>query len=86
MVARGLDSIGTGRQVELAAEALLAAGWDVHLAVTTGGGAIATRLTHAGATVHRLSTRPVVDAAAAVRLVRRAAHWGLRRRHAGCQG
>ena len=69
MVARGLDSIGTGRQVELAAEALLAAGWDVHLAVTTGGGAIATRLTHAGATVHRLSTRPVVDAAAAVRLV-----------------
>lgn len=69
MVARGLDSVGTGRQVELAAEAFQAAGWDVHLAVTTAGGAVATRLTHIGITVHRLSTRPVVDAAAAVRLV-----------------
>jgi glycosyltransferase involved in cell wall biosynthesis len=69
MVARGLDPVGTGRQVELVAEAFHAAGWDVHLAVTTGGGAVATRLAHAGVTVHRLSTRPVVDAAAAVRLV-----------------
>ena len=69
MVARGLDSIGTGRQIELAAEGFLAAGWSVHLAVTTAGGAVATRLAHAGVTVHRLSTRPVVDAAAAVRLV-----------------
>jgi glycosyltransferase involved in cell wall biosynthesis len=69
MVARGLDSVGTGRQVELAAEAFQAAGWDVHLAVTTAGGAVARRLAHAGVTVHRLSTRPVVDAAAAVRLV-----------------
>ena len=69
LVARGLDSVGTGRQVELVAEAFQAAGWDVHLAVTTAGGAGATRLTQAGMTVHRLSTRPVVDAAAAVRLV-----------------
>jgi len=69
MVARGLDSVGTGRQIELAGKAFRAAGWDVHLAVTTGGGAVATRLTHAGVAVHRLSTRPVVDAAAAVRLV-----------------
>lgn len=69
MVARGLDSIGTGRQIELAAEAFQAAGWDVHVAVTTGGGAVVTRLMQAGVTVHRLSTRPVVDAAAAVRLV-----------------
>jgi glycosyltransferase involved in cell wall biosynthesis len=69
MVARGLDSVGTGRQVELAGRAFQAAGWDVHLAVTTAGGAVARRLAHAGVTVHRLSTRPVVDAAAAVRLV-----------------
>ena len=69
MVVRGLDPVGTGRQIELAAEGFLDAGWDVHLAVTTKGGAVTTRLTHAGVTVHRLSTRPVVDAAAAVRLV-----------------
>jgi glycosyltransferase involved in cell wall biosynthesis len=69
MVARGLDSIGTGRQIELVAKGFLAAGWNVHLAVTTAGGAVATRLAHAGVTVHRLSTRPIVDAAAAVRLV-----------------
>ena len=69
MVARGLDSTGTGRQIELAAEGFQAAGWDVHLAVTTGGGAVAMRLTHAGVTVHQLSARPTVDAAAVVRLV-----------------
>jgi glycosyltransferase involved in cell wall biosynthesis len=69
MVARGLDPIGTGRQIELAGKAFRAAGWNVHLAVTTGGGAVATRLTQAGMTVHQLSTRPVIDAAAAVRLV-----------------
>jgi glycosyltransferase involved in cell wall biosynthesis len=70
MVSRGLDPVGTGRQVELAAEGFRAAGWSVHLAVTTTGGAVATRLEGAGMTVHRLATRPVVDAAAAVRLVR----------------
>jgi hypothetical protein len=69
MVARGLDSVGTGRQVELVAEAFHAAGWDVHLAVTTGGGSVPARLAQAGVSVHQLSTRPVVDAAAAVRLV-----------------
>ncbi len=69
MVSRGLDPVGSGRQIELVAEAFQAAGWDVHVAVTTGGGAVATRLTHIGITVHQLSTRPVVDAAAAVRLV-----------------
>ena len=69
MVARGLDSVGTGRQIELAAAGFQAAGWDVHLAVTTGGGGVATRLAQAGVAVHRLSARPVADAAAAVRLV-----------------
>lgn len=70
MVSRGLDPIGTGRQVELAAEGFLAAGWNVHLAVTTAGGAMATRLSRAGVAVHRLSNRPDVDPAAAVRLIR----------------
>lgn len=70
MVSRGLDPIGTGRQVELAAEGFLAAGWSVHLAVTTAGGAIEPRLSRAGVAVHRLSNRPDVSAAAAVRLVR----------------
>ena len=69
MVSRGLDPVGTGRQIELVANGFLAAGWNVHLAVTTGGGAVAMRLARAGVTVHRLSTRPVVDAAAVVRLV-----------------
>lgn len=69
MVARGLDSVGSGRQIELVAEGFLAAGWNVHLAVTTGGGAVATRLAHAGVTVHRLATRPVIDAAAVLRVV-----------------
>jgi glycosyltransferase involved in cell wall biosynthesis len=70
MVARGLDPIGTGRQIELAAKAFQAAGWNVHLAVTTRGGAIAPRLSRANVTVHGLSTRPVIDAAVVVRLVR----------------
>lgn len=70
--------MGTGRQVELAAEGFRGAGWSVHLAVTTTGGAVPTRLEGAGITVHRLSTRPVVDAAAAVRLVRLARSLELR--------
>ena len=77
MVARGHDPVGTGRQVELAAEGFLGAGWRVHLAVTTAGGAVATRLASSGVIVHRLSTRPIVDAAAAVRLVLLARGLGL---------
>ena len=69
MIARGLDPVGTGRQIELVAEGFRAAGWDVHLAVTTAGGALAPRLAHAGVTVHRLSTRPTADAATVVKLV-----------------
>lgn len=68
IVARGLDPIGAGRQIELVAGAFQAGGWRVHLAVTTASGSVAARLAHAGVTVHRLSTRPVIDAAVAVRL------------------
>jgi len=68
IVSRGLDSVGTGRQIELVADGLLAAGWEVHLAVTTAGGDVATRLACAGCRLHRLATRPVVDMASAARL------------------
>lgn len=70
MVSRGLDPVGTGRQIELVSEAFHDADWDVHLAVTSGGGAVPERLAAAGATVHRLTRRPVADAAVAAKLVR----------------
>jgi len=69
MVAGGADPVGTGRQMELAAAALAAAGWGVHLGVTTRGGAVPGRLAAAGHAVHRVGSRPVPDAAAALRLV-----------------
>ena len=68
VVTRGLDAIGTGRQVELAAEALRDAGFAVAVAVTTTGGAVAARLSAAGFAVQRLGRRPVVDAASGARL------------------
>ena len=68
MVARGLDPVGTGRQIELAARAFRAAGWDVTLAVGTAGGAVPMRLAAQGFAVHRLGTRPGFDVAAAARL------------------
>ena len=79
MVARGLDPIGTGRQIELVAEGFQTAGWNVHLAVTTAGGAVASRLARAGVTVHRLSSRPTVDAATVVKVVQLARRLGLGR-------
>jgi len=79
MITRGLDPVGTGRQIELVAEGFRAADWDVHLAVTTAGGAVATRLSRAGVTVHRLSTRPTADAATVVKVVQLARMLGLGR-------
>ncbi len=68
LVTRGLDPVGTGRQAELAAAALRAAGHDVTVAVTTAGGAVAARLSAAGFPVHRLGRRPVLDVASGARL------------------
>ena len=68
LVVRGLDPVGTGRLVELAAAGLAAAGRQVTVAVTTGGGGIADRLAASGVRVHRLGGRPVGDAAATLRL------------------
>ncbi len=70
LVARGLDPVGTGRQVELAAVGLTAAGHDVAVAVTSAGGSLAERLTRAGLAVYRVGRRPAVDFGATMRLAR----------------
>ena len=69
LVARGLDPVGSGRQLELLAEGLLRAGRDLHLAVTSAGGSVPRRLAARGVAVHRIGTRPVVDIAAMARLI-----------------
>lgn len=82
LVSCDLDPVGTGRQVELIATGLAAAGHDVHLAlVTTGQGAarpsvLATRAAAAGGCVHRVGHRPAPDPAAVARLVRLAMRLG----------
>ena len=58
LATRGLDPIGTGRQVLLAAEGLVAGGWDVHVALVSRGGSLAKPLEDAGATVHAVASRP----------------------------
>jgi glycosyltransferase involved in cell wall biosynthesis len=68
LVARGLDPVGTGRQVELAADALRGAGHDVHLAFTTTGGATPGRMQEAGFAVHRIGRRGRVDVGGFARL------------------
>lgn len=70
LVVRGLDPVGAGRQVELAAAGLAAMGHDVVVAVTSAGGSLAERLAHAGCAVHRVGRRPVVDVGATGRVVR----------------
>ena len=67
---RGLDPVGTGRQVELAAEACRAAGHDVPIAITAGSGSCTARLARAGFVVHTLSRRPRPDVTAAIELAR----------------
>lgn len=69
LAVRGLDPVGTGRQVELLALGLREAGRDVHVVLTTAGGGIAARLESAGVPVHRAGRRAVSDAAAAARLL-----------------
>ncbi len=69
LVVRGLDPVGTGRQVELAAGGLAAAGRLVAVAITTTGGGLPARLEAAGIPVHRLGGRPVGDIAATMRLI-----------------
>lgn len=68
LVVRGLDPVGTGRLVEIAAEGVAAAGHTVAVAVTTMGGSVPQRLESRGISVHRLGGRPVGDVAATLRL------------------
>lgn len=68
MVADGLDPVGSGRQIEIAAASLHAAGWRVHHGVLTGGGSVPARLAAAGHHVRRLGRRPHADAATMARL------------------
>jgi len=70
LLARGLDPVGTGRQVELLAAGLRDRGWDVQVAITTAGGSVGSRLAAVGIPVHPIGSRPVIDAAVAARLVR----------------
>jgi len=70
LVTRGLDRVGTGSQVELAAVALAAAGWRVGVAVTSGGGHLPGHMARAGIDVWRLAHRPRPDWAATVALAR----------------
>ncbi len=73
VVTRGLDPVGTGRQVELAVQGFLNHGFQVSVAVTSRGGDVARRLAARGVVVHGIGRRPTVDAAGTVRLVRLAA-------------
>jgi len=69
MVARGLDPVGTGRQIELAAEAFREAGWQVIVAIGSSGGAVPGRLADRGFSVYSIGRRAGFDVAAAARLV-----------------
>jgi hypothetical protein len=68
LVARGLDSVGSGGELELVAAGLAAAGLPVEFAATTTGGSLPERLASRGIGVHRLGARPVVDASSVARL------------------
>jgi glycosyltransferase involved in cell wall biosynthesis len=70
LVVRGLDPVGTGRQVELAAEAFRLRGWNTEIAMLSAGGTVAGRLAARGFRLHRLSRRPKVDAGAVAGLAR----------------
>ncbi len=73
LVTRGLDPVGTGQQVELAAAGLAAAGHPVAVAVTSRGGSLAGRLATRGHQVFGVGRRPVVETAAVARLTALAA-------------
>lgn len=70
MVMRGLDPVGTGRQIEMAAEAFREAGWEVSCAVGTAGGTVPSRLAARGFAVHAVGSRQHFDGAAVGRLAR----------------
>jgi glycosyltransferase involved in cell wall biosynthesis len=69
-VTRGVDPVGSGREVEIAATRLAAIGWQVHVAITSAGGTLAEGLARRGVAVHGLGRRPQPDVAVVGRLVK----------------
>lgn len=69
LVSADAPAVGSGRQLELAAVALQAAGWRIRLVLLTTGGSLASRLKATGVVVEQLGRRPIVDAAVVPRLV-----------------
>jgi hypothetical protein len=57
LVSRGLDAVGTGRELLQSARGMLDAGHDVHLALTTRPASVAAAAFAAGVMVHPLSHR-----------------------------
>ena len=70
LVARGLDAVGTGREVLLTAHDLLEAGDDLHMAVITKPSSVATEVAARQGVIHALSHRPQPDAASVAELAR----------------
>lgn len=74
LLTRGVDRVGTGSQVAIAAEALAAAGWHPTVALTSAGGGLRRDLRRAGIDLVALGNRPRPDwgaGAALARLLRR---------------
>lgn len=69
LVTADQDLIGSGHQLQLAAAALQAAGWQVAVALLRRGGGLADRLAAEGLPVFQVGVRPTVDAASLPRLV-----------------
>jgi glycosyltransferase involved in cell wall biosynthesis len=76
-VAPALDPVGSGRQLELLATGLARRGRSIDVAFLTARHprplALPTRLAAGGVQLHDLATRPVVDAAVILRVIRLAA-------------
>lgn len=70
LVSRGLDAVGTGRELLATARSMLDAGHDVHLAPTTQPASVAAMAATAGVTVHSLSPRPEPSAASVAGVAR----------------
>jgi glycosyltransferase involved in cell wall biosynthesis len=68
LVARGLDPVGSGCELELAAVGIARAGLPVEVAATSTGGSVAARLAAQGIAVHSLGRRPRPDAGGVARL------------------
>jgi glycosyltransferase involved in cell wall biosynthesis len=60
LIASDYDSVGNGRQIEMAVVAILAAGYRVRVVLVSSGRGLAVRLKRLGAVVYSVSRRPAV--------------------------